>query len=190
MYKVFKIRIKVILNLILMSVMLLLFSIFQSEVESWWYLVIPMGLVILFVFLLDFYIEAVAANHLQGPRTAVYGTYAIIISALMLGLTWNHPMVSWITTVTKDIITEDHVLSGGVIFSLMTFILGNYTVLGSIYFGFFILLLPWNRLNNGKQHHSTIMILLKYLKCMYMYLFCIPGMGIICKICGLYTIIH
>lgn len=149
-----------------------------------------MGLVILFVFLLDFYIEAVAANHLQGPRTAVYGTYAIIISALMLGLTWNHPMVSWITTVTKDIITEDHVLSGGVIFSLMTFILGNYTVLGSIYFGFFILLLPWNRLNNGKQHHSTIMILLKYLKCMYMYLFCIPGMGIICKICGLYTIIH
>ncbi|XP_022333860.2 proton-coupled zinc antiporter SLC30A5-like isoform X1 [Crassostrea virginica] len=97
----------------------------ESEVESWWYLVIPMGLVILFVFLLDFYIEAVAANHLQGPRTAVYGTYAIIISALMLGLTWNHPMVSWITTVTKDIITEDHVLSGGVIFSLMTFILAT-----------------------------------------------------------------
>lgn len=99
---------------------------FQSEVESWLYLVIPMGLVILFVFLLDFYIEAVASNHLQGPRTAVYGTYAIFISALLLGVTWNHPMVSWITTVTKDIITEDHVLSGGVIFSLMTFILGNF----------------------------------------------------------------
>lgn len=97
----------------------------ESEVESWLYLVIPMGLVILFVFLLDFYIEAVASNHLQGPRTAVYGTYAIFISALLLGVTWNHPMVSWITTVTKDIITEDHVLSGGVIFSLMTFILAT-----------------------------------------------------------------
>ncbi|XP_048738334.1 proton-coupled zinc antiporter SLC30A5-like isoform X2 [Ostrea edulis] len=97
----------------------------ESDVESWWYLVIPMGLVVLFVFLFDFYIEAVASNHLQGPQTAVYGTYAIFISALLLGVTWNHPMVSWITTVTKDIITEDHVLSGGVVFSLMTFILAT-----------------------------------------------------------------
>ncbi|XP_062597786.1 proton-coupled zinc antiporter SLC30A5-like isoform X2 [Saccostrea cucullata] len=97
----------------------------ESEVESWLYLVFPLGLVVLFVFLLDFYIEAVASNHLQGPRTAVYGTYAIFISALLLGVTWNHPMVSWITTVTKEIITEDHVLSGGVVFSLMTFILAT-----------------------------------------------------------------
>lgn len=100
---------------------------FQSYIESWLYLLFPLTLVILFVFVVDFYIEAVTANHLQGPKTAVYGTYAIILSALFLGLTWNHPMMSRITTLHKlrDIVTEDHVLSGGVVLSLMTFMLGK-----------------------------------------------------------------
>jgi len=98
---------------------------FQSDVDSWIYLFFPLLLVILFVFVIDFYIEAVVINHLQPPKTAVYGAYAIFFSALFLALTWNHPLVSKITTI-KEIITEDHVLSGGVIFSLAVFLLGNY----------------------------------------------------------------
>ena len=98
---------------------------FQSDIDSWVYLFFPLLLVILFVFVIDFYIEAVVINHLQPPKTAVYGAYAIFFSALFLALTWNHPLVSKITTI-KEIITEDHVLSGGVIFSLAVFLLGNY----------------------------------------------------------------
>ncbi|KAK3097668.1 hypothetical protein FSP39_011932 [Pinctada imbricata] len=99
----------------------------ESEVESWFYLIMPMTFVILFVFVIDFYIEAVAVNHLQAPKTALYGACAIFLSALFLGLTWNHPLTSKITTMhkLKEIITEDHVLSGGVIFSLMTYILAT-----------------------------------------------------------------
>ena len=84
-------------------------------------------MIILFVFVVDFYIEAVVTNHVQPPKTAVFGSYAIFVSALFLGLTWNHPMMASITTMSKlrEIITEDHVLSGGVIFSLMTLMLGE-----------------------------------------------------------------
>lgn len=103
----------------------------ESYIESWLYLLFPLTLVILFVFVVDFYIEAVVTNHLQPPKTAVYGTYAITLSALFLGLTWNHPMMSQITTFNKlrDIVTEDHVLSGGVVLSLMTFLLAS-SILG------------------------------------------------------------
>lgn len=43
-------------------------------------------------------------------------------------------MVLWIITVIKDIIIEDYVLLGGVIFSLMIFILGNFCFLQMFFF--------------------------------------------------------
>lgn len=96
----------------------------ESEVESWLYILFPLLLVILFVFVIDYYIEAVAVNHLQPPKTALYGACAIFSSALFLALTWNHPLVTKITRI-KEIITEDHVLSGGVVFSLGVFMLAT-----------------------------------------------------------------
>lgn len=78
--------------------------------------------------LIDYYIEAVASNHLQPVKTAELGAYAVFGSALFLALTWNHPYTARMTTMHKlqEIITEDHVLSGGVIFSLLAFLLGMY----------------------------------------------------------------
>lgn len=104
---------------------------FQTEIESWLYLLFPLCLVIFFIFVVDFYIEAVVLNHLQPPKTAVCGTYAVAISALFLGMTWDHPLMAKITTMhkLKEIITEDHVLSGGVVFSLMTFLLGEFSLI-------------------------------------------------------------
>lgn len=77
--------------------------------------------------IIDYYIEAVASNHLQSVKTAEFGTYAVFASALFLALTWNHPYTARMTTMNKlqEIITEDHVLSWGVIFSLMAFVLGK-----------------------------------------------------------------
>lgn len=95
----------------------------ETQVSSWLYLLFPITLIIMFLFIIDYYIEAVATNHLQASRTAELGTYAIFLSALFLSLTWNHPYTAKITTLhkMKDIITEDHVLSWGVVFSLAAF---------------------------------------------------------------------
>ncbi|XP_052795023.1 proton-coupled zinc antiporter SLC30A5-like [Mya arenaria] len=99
----------------------------ESPVSSWLYLLLPLALFTLFVLVIDYYIEAVAANHLQPVRTAEFGAYAIFGSALFLALTWNHPYTTRITTMHKlqEIITEDHVLSWGVIFSLGAFMLAT-----------------------------------------------------------------
>lgn len=94
---------------------------------SWFALLLPLSLIVLFVFIIDYYIEAVASNHLQPTKTAEYGAYAIFGGALLLALTWNHPYTARLTSMNKfqDIITEDHVLSWGVVFSLGAFVLGK-----------------------------------------------------------------
>ncbi|KAL4227543.1 hypothetical protein ACF0H5_012986 [Mactra antiquata] len=104
----------------------------DSQVTSWFALLLPLTLIILFVFIIDYYIEAVAVNHLQATKTAEYGAYAMFGGALLLALTWNHPLTARITSMNKlqDIITEDHVLSWGVVFSLGAFILATKILLG------------------------------------------------------------
>lgn len=103
----------------------------ESQVSSWMYLLFPLALIILSVFVLNYYIEAVTCNHLQPAKTSEYGTYAMFLSALFLALTWNHPYMTKITTLDRlqDIITEDHVLSLGVLFSLAAFCLATKILL-------------------------------------------------------------
>lgn len=96
----------------------------EGSTETWIYLLLPLALVILFVHVIDFYIEAVVSNHLQPPQTAVFGAYSIFLSALFLSLTWNHPLISTITPI-KDI-KEDHIVSGGVVFSLAVFLFATH----------------------------------------------------------------
>ena len=100
---------------------------FTFQVSSWLHLLFPLMLIVFFIFIIDYYIEAVAVNHLQPTKTAEYGHYAVAVSAFLLALLWNHPMTAQITTINRlrEIITEDHVISYGVIFSLGSFMLGN-----------------------------------------------------------------
>ncbi|XP_050401353.1 proton-coupled zinc antiporter SLC30A5 [Patella vulgata] len=95
----------------------------ETDIQSTTYLIFPFVLVILFVFILDYYIDAVSINHLNQSKTALYGSIIMFISAVFLSTTWNHPYVAHITTMhkLKEIITEDHVLSGGVVFSVIVF---------------------------------------------------------------------
>ena len=98
------------------------------QVSSWLHLLFPLTLIVLFIFVIDYYIEAVSVNRLQQTKTAAYGAYAIFTSAFILAVLWNHPMTAKVTTINKlrEIITEDHVLSYGVIFSLGSFMLGMF----------------------------------------------------------------
>jgi len=46
---------------------------------------------------------------------------------LLLSLIWNHPFIESITTLStyKQLITEDHLLSGGVVFSIVLVFFGQ-----------------------------------------------------------------
>ncbi|GFS15345.1 zinc transporter 5 [Elysia marginata] len=103
----------------------------ESEVQSWFYLLFPLTLVILFVGVFDFYIEGLAINHLQPIKTALLSPLAIFSTAIFLSMTWTHPYVTSVTSMHKlsEIITEDHVLSAGVIFSSFAFLLGTRMLL-------------------------------------------------------------
>ncbi|RUS79405.1 hypothetical protein EGW08_012818 [Elysia chlorotica] len=103
----------------------------ESEVQSWLYLLFPLTLVILFVGVFDFYIEGLAVSHLQPIKTALLSPIAIFSSAIFLSLTWTHPYVTRITSMHKlsEIITEDHVLSAGVLFSTAAFLLASRMLL-------------------------------------------------------------
>lgn len=103
------------------------------------YVLFPLFLVVLFVGVLDYYIDAVAANHIQPGRVAFLGSLAMFCSAVFLSVTWTHPYVTHITTMHKlnDVLTEDHVLSGGVIFSVLAFLLGEFFNYNKFYWQIF-----------------------------------------------------
>ncbi|KAK7492536.1 hypothetical protein BaRGS_00016202 [Batillaria attramentaria] len=69
----------------------------------------------------------------EGPRVALYAAGAMFGGSLLLSYTWNHPYVAKATTLHKlqDVITEDHVLSGGVIFSVLVFMLATRMLLSA-----------------------------------------------------------
>ncbi|XP_013399446.1 zinc transporter 5 [Lingula anatina] len=103
----------------------------ESQITvSWIYVLFPFIFVTLLVFILDYYVEAVCVNRLEIARTAKIGAIAIFTSAIFLGCFWNHPFVTHITTMqaVQEIVKEDHVLSGGVIFSFVLFMFSSHVL--------------------------------------------------------------
>lgn len=115
-------------GLLLLPWALFLYISKENDVESIWYLLFPLFLVIFFTFIVDYYVTAIVTNHLQPVQTGAYGAYAIFFSALLLSVSWNHPYMASITTMNKlsEIITEDHILSAGVLFSLCAFLIATF----------------------------------------------------------------
>ncbi len=86
-------------------------------------MVFPISLVVLIGFIFDYYAEAVCINRMDIYRTARVGSMATFTAALILSCFWNHPFVHF--TDYKNINDiEDHMLSGGVIFSFVLFMFG------------------------------------------------------------------
>ena len=55
------------------------------------------------------------------------GALLIFAVGVVLSLIWNHPFIEAITTLAeyKELITEDHLLSGGVVFSVVLIFFGK-----------------------------------------------------------------
>ena len=97
----------------------------QSKVESWSSLVLPFGMIIFSVMILDFYVEATCTTKMELPRCARYGTIALFLSALLLANFWTHPLTDQLRSMSKppQQASTEHVLSGGVIVSAIFFIM-------------------------------------------------------------------
>uniref|UniRef100_A0A8D3ASR0 Zinc transporter n=1 Tax=Scophthalmus maximus TaxID=52904 RepID=A0A8D3ASR0_SCOMX len=85
----------------------------KSKVESWSSLILPFGMIIFSVMILEFYVEAVCNAKMEAPRCARYGAVALFLSALRS-----------IGKPPQQVSTE-HVLSGGVLVSAVFFIMSS-----------------------------------------------------------------
>lgn len=101
----------------------------QSKVESWSSLIMPFVTVIFFVVILDFYVESICSVKMEASKCARYGSLLILISALLFGSFWTHPITDQLRAMNKPAHHEitEHVLSGGVVVSAIFFILCTYS---------------------------------------------------------------
>ena len=94
--------------------------------ESWSSLVIPLGIVTIFVMVTDYYIESACVSHFDIGLTGQIGTTATLASAIILSAVWNHPFVNQVATILdmNQLITTEHEISAGVVISAALFTLG------------------------------------------------------------------
>uniref|UniRef100_H3DMT6 Zinc transporter n=1 Tax=Tetraodon nigroviridis TaxID=99883 RepID=H3DMT6_TETNG len=99
----------------------------ESKVESWSSLILPFGMIIFSVLILDFYVEAICSAKMETPRCARYGTVALFCSALLLANFWTHPLTDQLRSMSKppQQVSTEHVLSGGVLVSAIFFIMSS-----------------------------------------------------------------
>ncbi|KAG7251238.1 hypothetical protein CRUP_027552, partial [Coryphaenoides rupestris] len=97
-----------------------------SKVESWSALILPFGMIVFSVMILEFYVEAVCTAKMEAPRCARYGTVALFVSALLLAHFWTHPLTDQLLSVGQPAGRgTEHVLSGGVVVSAVFFIMAS-----------------------------------------------------------------
>uniref|UniRef100_A0A7N8Y7Z5 Zinc transporter n=1 Tax=Mastacembelus armatus TaxID=205130 RepID=A0A7N8Y7Z5_9TELE len=99
----------------------------ESKVESWSSLILPFGMIIFSVMILEFYVEAICSAKMEMPRCARYGTIALFLSALLLANFWTHPLTDQLRSMSKppQQVSTEHVLSGGVLVSSIFFIMSS-----------------------------------------------------------------
>lgn len=100
----------------------------ESKVDSWSSLIVPLGMIVFSVMILEFYVEAVCCAKMEAPRCARYGSSALFLSALMLANFWTHPLTDQLRSMSKppqQQASTEHVLSGGVIVSAVFFIMAS-----------------------------------------------------------------
>ena len=100
---------------------------FQSAVVSWAAMSIPLLIVIVFVFVIDYYVDAICTTRLEVLHTARFGSMAAFTVAVLLSFFWDHPFVGHVTNMRalRVIVVEDHLLSGGAVFSFVLFMFGE-----------------------------------------------------------------
>uniref|UniRef100_A0A674N693 Zinc transporter n=1 Tax=Takifugu rubripes TaxID=31033 RepID=A0A674N693_TAKRU len=99
----------------------------ESKVESWSSVILPFGMIIFCVMILEFYVEAICSAKMEAPRCARYSALALFLSALFLANFWTHPLTDQLRSISKppQQVGTEHVLSGGVLVSAVFFIMSS-----------------------------------------------------------------
>ncbi|XP_035667204.1 zinc transporter 5-like isoform X1 [Branchiostoma floridae] len=107
-------------------------SFYQTVDHTWLSLVLPFLVVVLFVFVLDYYVESICTNKLEAPRVAWVGSVSVFLAALLLSTVWAHPYRKKLATMNKDVelLGYEHAMSGGVVLSAIIFMIAT-KILGS-----------------------------------------------------------
>ena len=95
--------------------------------HSWFYYLIPVLIMALFVFVIDFYVEAYVTQKTDQAYMAKYGAMFVFSCSIGLSFIWNHPHVVKVTVMDKikTVIEQEHALSWGVILAYILYVLGN-----------------------------------------------------------------
>ncbi len=81
----------------------------------------------LFLFVLDFYVEAYVTQKTDSTYAAKYGAIFAFTCSIGLSFVWNHPHLVKVMVMDKikTIIEEEHALSGGVIIAYFLYMLAT-----------------------------------------------------------------
>uniref|UniRef100_A0A671XK69 Zinc transporter n=1 Tax=Sparus aurata TaxID=8175 RepID=A0A671XK69_SPAAU len=114
-------------SMVLLPWVIVLSATTESKVESWSSLVLPFGMIVFSVMILEFYVDAICSAKMETPRCARYGAIALFLSALLLANFWTHPLTDQLRSMSKppQQVSTEHVLSGGVIVSAVFFIMSS-----------------------------------------------------------------
>lgn len=95
--------------------------------HSWLYYLIPVLIMALFIFVIDFYIESYITQKTDQAYSAKYGAIFVFSCSVGLSFIWNHPHIVKVTVMDKikTIIEQEHALSWGVIIAYILFLLGK-----------------------------------------------------------------
>lgn len=99
----------------------------ESKVESWSSLILPFGMIIFSVMILEFYVESICITKMEAPRCARYGAIFLFLSSVLLANFWTHPLTDQLRSMSKPSQqgSTEHVLSGGVLVSAIFFIMAD-----------------------------------------------------------------
>lgn len=95
--------------------------------HSWLYFLIPIVILSLFIFVIDFYVDAYVALKTDHVFTSKMGALFVFTSSIGLSFVWNHPHLVKIVVLDKikTIIEQEHALSWGVIISYILYCLAT-----------------------------------------------------------------
>nr|CAD7404084.1 unnamed protein product [Timema poppensis] len=124
--------------------------------------ILPLSAVAIFIYVINFYVDAACIQRLELPRVARIGSVSLFLWALLAALLWGWPYSEEL--VGK--VTRDHTLSGGGLLSCILFILATLGLTSSSKLGAKGSLvgysssgLPLYNFTNSALHHTSRSIL-------------------------------
>lgn len=105
-------------------------NLIDMENHSWLYYFIPVLLMSLSIYVIDFYIEAFVTQKTDSTFAAKYGSIFVFTCSVALSFVWNHPHLVKVIVMDKikTIIEQEHALSWGVIFAYFLYVLGIFEI--------------------------------------------------------------